>query len=417
MATTTQTTTLLDWRYKGMPPREAPLPLAELGDQGWNALHDLLMPAMLLLDRPLRANVAGMADWCARQGVKLAPHGKTTMAPEIFRMQLDAGAYGITCATPGHLRSYRAFGVERVVYANELVEPLALRFVADELRRDPAFELLCLADSVAGVALMERELAAAGAPRPISVLVEIGDDGGRTGCRTSDAAVEVARAVAASPQLELAGVEAFEGLRRADDLPAALAGVDAFLGKVTDAFSRIAAEGLLPERPVITAGGSAFFDRVVAAVKALDADVTPILRSGCYVTQDGGFYERVSPLAGRGDHVLANALEIWGAVVSRPEPTLAITSFGRRDVPFDMGLPQPVKLARGGAVRPAPDGCEVIALSDQHGHVRVPADADIAPGDLLGATISHPCGAFDRWRLLYRVDDAYDVLGGVETWF
>ena len=49
--------------------------------------------------------------------------------------------------------------------------------------------------------------------------------------------------------------------------------------------------------------------------------------------------------------------------------------------------------------------------------MRVPADADIAPGDLLGATISHPCGAFDRWRLLYRVDDAYDVLGGVETWF
>jgi len=115
-------------------------------------------------------------------------------------------------------------------------------------------------------------------------------------------------------------------------------------------------------------------------------------------------------------NVLENALEIWGAVLSRPEPGLAIASFGRRDVPFDAGLPQPVKAARIGAVRPFGGG-EVIALSDQHAHVRVPGDADLRPGDLLGATISHPCGALDRWRLLYRVDDAYGVLGGVETWF
>jgi D-serine dehydratase len=141
-----------------------------------------------------------------------------------------------------------------------------------------------------------------------------------------------------------------------------------------------------------------------------------VIRSGCYVTQDGGHYDRVSPLGSARGGPLRNAMEVWGVVLSRPEPGLAVTSFGRRDVPYDMGLPAPVWLARDGERRPL-EGCETIALSDQHGHVRVPADLDIRPGDLLGATISHPCGAFDRWRLLPVVDDAYDVVDAVTTVF
>jgi len=134
-----------------------------------------------------------------------------------------------------------------VVYANELIEPAALRYVAAELQRDPKFELYCLADSVEGVEAMQRELAAAGAPRPIEVLVEVGHEGGRCGCRTVDQAVAVAEAIHAAPLLHLAGVEAFEGLRSAADLDAALAGVDAFMAKLLDVFERI--------RPLVRPGG------------------------------------------------------------------------------------------------------------------------------------------------------------------
>ena len=86
---------------------------------------------------------------------------------------------------------------------------------------------------------MQRELAAAGAPRPIGVLVEVGHEGGRCGCRTVEEAVAVAEAITAAPLLDLAGVEAFEGLRSADDLAAALAGVDAFMAKLLEVFDRI----------------------------------------------------------------------------------------------------------------------------------------------------------------------------------
>ncbi len=405
--------TTLDWHYKGLPLDLAELDLADVGKQGWNLLRgDLPTPVMVLLRDPLANNIAAMAAWCAERGLLLAPHGKSTMAPQIFERQLAAGAWGMTCATPWHLRVYREVGVARVVYANELIEPAALRYVAAELARDPAFELYCLADSVVGVEIMQRELAAAGAPRPIGVLVEVGHDGARCGCRTLAEAVTVAEAVAAAPLLDLVGVEAFEGLRPATDLAVALAGVDEFMAKLLEVFDRIG--HLLPEKPILTAGGSAFFDRVAVAFEG--RPVTAVIRSGCYVTQDGGHYDRVSPLGSQRGGPLRNAMEIWGVVLSRPEPGLALTSFGRRDVPYDMGLPAPVWLARDGERRPLA-GAETIGLSDQHGHIRVTADTDIRPGDLLGATISHPCGAFDRWRVLPVVDDAYDVVDAVTTVF
>jgi D-serine dehydratase len=148
--------------------------------------------------------------------------------------------------------------------------------------------------------------------------------------------------------------------------------------------------------------------------------VACVLRAGCYVTQDGGFYDRLSPLAGRaaGSPRLHNALEVWGLVQSRPQPDLAVVGFGKRDVPLDLGLPTPAKVRRtGGEVLALTWAAEVVALSDQHAHVRVDPAVELAVGDLLGATISHPCGAFDRWRLLPVVDDDYRLVDGVLTFF
>src|SRR3954468_6512054 len=139
---------LLDWRYKGMPPDRPPLRLRELAAQGWNALGgDLPLPLMLLSETALRANVETMAAYCREHGALLAPHGKTTMAPQVFARQIEAGAWAMTAATPAQLRVYRRFGVQRVLYADQLLEPAAMRWVARELERDESLELICLVDS------------------------------------------------------------------------------------------------------------------------------------------------------------------------------------------------------------------------------------------------------------------------------
>ena len=138
----------IDWRYKAFPADRDGVTIGTVGETGWNVLAgDLALPVMVLKESALEHNISLLARWCDERGVLLAPHGKTTMAPQIFRRQLDAGAWGMTAATASHVRIYRAFGVPRVLLANELVEPVALRWLAAELAADPDFDFYCLVDS------------------------------------------------------------------------------------------------------------------------------------------------------------------------------------------------------------------------------------------------------------------------------
>jgi hypothetical protein len=131
----------IDWRYKTRPATREPLTLSGLAERRWNLLGgDLLLPAMILKQSALEHNIARVAEYCREHGVSLAPHGKTTMAPQLFARQLDAGAWGMTAATVAHVGIYRHFGVPRILLMNELVEPAALAWIADELASDPDFD-------------------------------------------------------------------------------------------------------------------------------------------------------------------------------------------------------------------------------------------------------------------------------------
>ena len=111
-------------------------------------------------------------------------------------------------------------------------------------------------------------------------------------------------------------------------------------------------------------------------------------------------------------------MEVWGAVLSLPEPGLALLGFGKRDVSYDLGLPLP-RLVKSGteAVRRVRGEASIFALNDQHAYMRLAAEEDLRVGDLVGCGISHPCTAFDKWRLIPVVDDEYRVLDAVLTYF
>jgi D-serine dehydratase len=428
MASTSQTAAMdmasllkepVDWRYKGFPAGP-PVPLAEVGRQGWNVLEGgFMLPVMLLKQSALQHNLRVMADFCTRHGVSLAPHGKTTMAPQLVDMQLRAGAWAVTAATMWQVRVYRAFRAARIVLANELVEPAAIRWVAEELTRDPSFDFYCLVDSPEGVARLVEGLAGAGFERRLNVLLEIGFLGGRTGCRTPEQALAVARAVAAAPHLQLAGVESFEGIMHS------VPDVDGLLERMRRVIAESDSGGLFGDAAevIVSAGGSAYFDRVVEDLGLdwkLSRPIRLVIRSGCYITHDAVHYTQLSPFGSRlpDTRPLKEALEVWGVVLSRPEPELALLSFGKRDVSYDLEMPVPrLVKRRSEAVRALNGAASITALNDQHAYLRLEAAEDLAVGDLVGCGISHPCTAFDKWRLLPVVDDGYNVVDAVLTYF
>ena len=412
----------IDWRFKGMPAATSGMSIADAGKAGLNLFRDGFLPPVVVLDgEALEHNLAAMASWCAGHGFAHAPHGKTTMAPQLFARQFDHGAWGQTTANASQLRVYRAFGVSPVMLANELVDPAALAWLAGELDRDPSFAFCCWVDSVRGVGLMTEALRGAG--RQVDVLIEVGLPDGRSGVRDRAAAIEVAEAVVASPALRLVGVGGYEGSVSSESTPQALAAVHGYLAGLRALTLDLATRGHLDgvEQVIVTAGGSAYFDQVAEVLGEPWPEglpVLPVLRSGAYVTHDSGFYDRISPLGAHpriaGAPPLRPALRAWAQVSSHPEPGLALLTAGKRDVPYDIDLPIPQLLRRGGSTTPLAG--TVTALNDQHAFLHY--DTPVEVGDWVGLGLSHPCTTFDKWPLLPVVGpDGETVVDLIRTYF
>lgn len=411
---------------KGLPLTQA-LRQHMVGMQGWNVLDaDTSFPVAVLKTSSLLHNLDWMRGFCARFDAVLAPHGKTTMSPQLFGAQLANGAWGITLATAPQVLAAARFGVRRVLLANELVAPADIRALLALLREDPGFELFVLADSPEGVRRLAEAMAAAGAGRPLPVLVELGIAGKRSGCRSVEEALALARSIAASPGLQLAGIEGYEGLLVSDDRAADIERVNGFLAQLVALARQLDAEGLFGgPRILLSAGGSSYFDLVARALRSVDGlsrPVLPVLRSGCYLTSDHGHYLQLTAELDVREGLaegLRPALEVWSMVLSRPEPALAILSMGKRDASYDLGLPLALVAHRPGEPGPLalPEGARIEKMNDQHAYLRLPDGVDLRVGDLVGCGISHPCTTFDKWSVLLLVDDDYNVQRAINTLF
>jgi D-serine dehydratase len=420
----------LDRCVKGLPPAAAPVRLDEIGKRGWNLLKgDLPLPAAVIKRTAVDHNSAWMRRFLELTDARIAPHGKTTMAPQLFAKQLADGAWGITVASVGQMLVCRAFGIERIVLANQLIGRQEIATVAEELRRDPNFDFYCLVDSLEGVRRLAEATATAKIGRPLQVLLEGGIMGARTGCRTTGEALVVARAVKAAPQLALRGVEGFEGLLTSGTPAEQDAKVGTFLDYLVEIARLCASEKLFAPGPIIlTAGGSAFFDLAATRLhNAAPQGVQVVIRSGCYLTHDSKSYrdmvgrllERLPAAKSLGEG-LKPALEVWAYVQSRPEPGRMIATMGKRDVGFDVTLPILEQWYRPGT-HATPQGTDglgtVVALNDQHAHIEIAKDAPFEVGDLLSFGVSHPCTTFDRWQLIYEIDERHNVIGAIKTFF
>ena len=391
-----------------------------------NILQDgLHFPLLVLKESALAFNLAAMAEWCAANKFLIAPHGKTTMTPRIFERQMEAGAWAITVATVSQAAVCVETGIKRVLIANQIVGRANLRSLAAMMKAEPSLDVLCLVDSSEGIEFLTSEWQSAGGNRPLGILVELGRQGWRTGARSIESARELCMEVLRHPQtLRLRGVEGFEGLAHAPEPEEDIRQVKQFLadlaalGKAVKNLQRTGEEPLL-----FSVGGSGFLDAVWEAGQQMLGDFQVVIRSGCYVTHAHGTYgQRLSLPRQRsiGAHLPAfrPALELWSHVQSKPEDGLALLNFGKRDCPYDAGLPIP-QFAQNpiSGQRIDLSTTTVFNTNDQHAHLRGPGSEHLRVGDQVCCGISHPCTAFDKWRVLPVVDDSYYLLDLYRTYF
>lgn len=424
----------VDGRFKGYPHTQPPRRRSEIGQAGWHVLAgDLPLPLAVLKREALEHNLAWMQARVRQWGIDLAPHGKTTMSPQLFRRQLDAGAWGLTFATVTQLAVGVAAGARRTLIANQVVNDEDLAGIQLLLHEHADLRVVFLADSPAQLALIEDWAGRHPESLPFEVMLEIGVEGGRTGCRTQEEAIALATALNRSRAVRLVGIECYEGLAATGETGPDTAYANALMDRVESVARHCDAQGLFEgDEVIVSAGGSAIFDLVAGRLKpALKGSVRGILRSGCYVTHDHGFYKRMLRAVdqrlgcdckeGEGGS-LRPAMEVWAVVQSRPEPGLAILAVGKRDISFDLSLPVPIARAARGSLVPegVPADWKITGLNDQHAYLRCDdAASPRAPvvGDRIGLGISHPCTTFDKWHWMPIVEEDYRVSDAVSMHF
>ena len=419
---TDQSTSLIHPKTKGLGPLAGELPSSEIPKLQWNLLReDVSLPAAVLYEEKLAHNLAWMQKFAAAYGARLAPHGKTTMAPKLFLRQVQAGAWGITLATASQARVAYDHGIRRVLMANQLVGKQNMEIIAG-LVEDPAFEFFCLVDSAEQAALLGKFFRTR--KQKLNVLLELGVDGGRTGVRNRKQMQSVLAALTQfREQLALCGIEIYEGILR--DEPT----IRAFLRLAVGVTTELAQAQRFERSPIILSGaGSSWYDVVAEEFSKADPGqpLDIILRPGCYLTHDVGSYREAqqrikqhNSVAQQMESSLLPALQLWAYVQSIPEEKRAIIGLGKRDAAFDSGLPTPTLHYRPGddAPKTAPSDWKLVHIMDQHAYLQMPQDADIRVGDMIGFDISHPCLTFDKWRYLLVVNAHYQVIDVVETFF
>ena len=401
-------TTVIEGKFKGFPIDSYGKTLEQFLATKPNLFTaNFQFPIMVLKESAVKNNIAQMMSFCNSVNAELAPHVKTTMSPQLAQMQVAAGARALTVANFWQGSIFLKYGFKNLIIANEVLDPTAIAEIA-KINKQKQAEIIFYVDSILALEIIQKFTPLAGEQ---NLFIEIGAENGRGGVRELSLVEQLAQRIKTDQRLNLIGVTGFEGA-----VPDAARGrrgerkISKFCQKIV-----AAAELAYPyksDQPfVISAGGSAYFDIVARELNKFEKPRRLLLRSGGYITHDHKYYEEIYPFAST-DRSFQPAIEVWGQVISKPERDFGVLNLGKRDIGNDLHNPIPIK-SYDGQVKSF--SAVIEKLNDQHGYLRGKQEFSLA--QLIGLGISHPCTTFDKWGLIPLVNDDYDLIGCMQTFF
>lgn len=391
---------------------------------GWDILaQQVSFPAAIIYQSKIKTNAKWMQEFANTNQVKLAPHGKTTMSPQLFKIQLDCGAWGISVATAVQAQTAYQAGAKHIILANQLVGNFNLDIISRILKCGDC-KIYCFVDSIDNAKQLDLFFEAKN--QHLNLFIEVGIQGGRCGCRSESQVIMLAQWIASSHVLRLRGLAFYEGVIHSSDTENT---IKEWVTSIANLALTMKQQSLFyGDKIILTGAGSAWYDIVVKALNESDANksIQSIIRPGCYLIHDTGIYQDAqnavlarSKKANDIEETLESSLEIWAIVLSAPEPGLVIIGMGKRDVAFDAGLPTPRLFYRKNMAAPqmANKTWKLVEIMDQHCMMRVPLETTLIPGDLISFSTSHPCLTMDKWRHIGICNDHFVIVSQIDTYF
>jgi len=359
------------------------------------ATEECIVAGDQALDTPLIAveldllerNIAEMAALAADYGVSLRPHAKTHKSPHVARMQIEAGAVGLTCAKLGEAEVLvDQGGVTDILIAYPIVGEIKIRRLISLLDRT---RIVVAVDTHEAAAALSQAMSASG--RTLDIYLEVNTGQDRAGARAGQEAADMAAAIFRLPGLRLAGIMTHEG-HAGFSAPEEIATIAENAGKaLVDTAERIRSEGIEVENVSVGSTPASWFTPRVAGITEM--------RPGTYVFNDNNAFRhgRIGP-----DRCAARVVS---TVVSRPAPDRAIIDAGSKALALD---PSPSHPGHGYIV--GHRGATIARLSEEHGVVMLPdGETGFDVGDRVEIIPNHICPAVNLTDELVMVRNGHVV--------
>ena len=330
---------------------------------------EIQTPCLILDLDALENNIRKMGDYAKAHGMRHRVHGKMHKSVDVARLQEQlGGAVGVCCQKVSEAEVFARGGIKDILVSNQVRDPAKI----DRLARLPKFgarTIVCV-DDIDNVADLS-----AGAKRhgtEIECFIEIDCGAGRCGVTTTQAVVEIARAIDAAGNLRFSGIQAYQGaMQHLDSYEARKAKLETAIAMVQDAVDGLKAVGLEPELVSGGGTGSYYFES--------NSGVFNELQCGSYAFMDADYGRILDKDGNRIDQgEWENALFILTSVMSHAKADKAIVDAGLKAQSVDSGLP--VIFGR--------TDVEYVKCSDEHGVVADP-DGVLAVNDKLRLIPGH----------------------------
>ena len=314
---------------------------------------DIQTPCLVLDLDALERNIKKMGDYARAHGMRHRVHGKMHKSVDVAKLQEKlGGAVGVCCQKVSEAEVFARGGIKDVLVSNQVRDPLKI----DRLARIPELgsrTIVCV-DDLANVADLSAAVQKHGTE--LECFIEIDCGAGRCGVTTTDAVVEIARAIEAAPGLKFTGIQAYQGtMQHLDIYNDRKAKLDVAIVMVKDAVEGLKAAGLEPKFVSGGGTGSYYFET--------DSGVYNELQCGSYAFMDADYGRILDKSGNRIDQgEWENSLFILTSIMSHAKGDKAICDAGLKAQSVDSGLP----FIYGR------DDVEYIKCSDEHGVINDP---------------------------------------------
>ncbi len=310
---------------------------------------ELNTPALGVDLDALAQNIRRMSDLAKAHGMALRPHGKAHKSPRIAKMQIDAGAVGVCCATLGEAEVMAAGGIGDILITAPLPAPKLPRIgrlLASVARLSMVVDQARTVESL-------RAIVANADGRVLTVLVDVDIGQKRTGVTTPESALELARHIEASPGLRFGGLQGYAGNLQA------IVSFDERAAKCAEAHQKLRAVRAHLESngvPCETVTGAGTGTIAIDAASGVFTELQP----GSYLYMDAQY---AGVQIGADDAgPFRTGLRFFTRIISAPHPGVATTDGGHKSMPADG--PAAPRVVAG-----APEGTTYKYAGDEFGRL------------------------------------------------